>query len=40
VDVRQSIQRLLNTPFLVHKDQISGYVYEVTTGLVHQVTAD
>jgi len=38
VDVRQSIQRLLQTPFLVHKDQISGYVYEVTTGLAHEVS--
>lgn len=38
LDVRQSIQRLLLTPFLPHKDHISGFVYDVTDGLLHPVT--
>lgn len=37
VDVRQSIQRLQLTPFLPHKDHISGFVYDVTDGLLHPV---
>ena len=37
-DVRQSISRLRNTPFVQHKDDITGFVYEVTTGLLHTVT--
>jgi carbonic anhydrase len=31
-DVRQSITRLLSTPFVQHKEHISGFVYEVTSG--------
>lgn len=37
-DVRQSIQRLLLTPFLPHKDAIRGFVYDVTTGRLDEVT--
>ena len=36
-DVRQSIQRLYMTPFIRHKDHISGFVYDVTDGLLHEV---
>ncbi|MFT5202582.1 MAG: carbonic anhydrase [Candidatus Aldehydirespiratoraceae bacterium] len=36
-DVRQSIQRLYMTPFIGHKDHISGFVYDVTDGLLHEV---
>jgi carbonic anhydrase len=36
-DVRQSMQRLLLTPFVPHKEHIRGFVYEVTTGLLHEV---
>lgn len=36
-DVRQSIQRLLVTPFLPHKENISGFVYDVNDGLLHTV---
>ena len=39
-DVRQSIQRLRNTPFILHKDHISGFVYDVTDGLLHEVEVD
>lgn len=36
-DVRQSVQRLLMTPFVAHKEHISGFVYDVTDGLLHPV---
>ncbi|NND74562.1 MAG: carbonic anhydrase [Ilumatobacter sp.] len=36
-DVRQSIQRLHLTPFLQHKDRVSGFVYDVHDGQLHQV---
>ena len=38
-DVEQSIQRLSMTPFLPYKEYIRGYVYDVTDGLLHEVTA-
>ena len=37
-DVRQSMQRLTTTPFLPHKGDIRGFVYDVTTGLLNEVT--
>lgn len=36
-DVRQSIRRLKRSPFLLHTDQIYGFVYEVETGLLKTV---
>lgn len=36
-DTSQSIQRLLATPFIKYKDHISGFVYDVTDGLLHPV---
>ena len=39
-DVRQSIQRLYMTPFIAHKDHISGFVYDVTDGLLHEIGLD
>lgn len=36
-DVRQSIRRLQTDPFLPHKDQIRGFVYEVETGRLREV---
>ena len=38
-DVWQSMQRLQLTPFVRHKDHVRGFVYEVTTGKLHEVTA-
>ena len=38
VDVAQSIQRLNLNPFLLYKDHIRGFVYDVTDGLLHEVT--
>ena len=35
-DVVQSIQRLQLTPFLPHKDNIRGFVYDVTTGTLDE----
>jgi carbonic anhydrase len=37
-DVRQSIERLHMTPFISHKEHIRGFVYDVTDGLLHEVT--
>lgn len=36
-DVRQSIQRLVITPFISHKELIRGFVYDVTTGRLVEV---
>lgn len=36
-DVRQSIQRLYMTPFVPHKESIRGFVYDVTSGQLHEV---
>jgi carbonic anhydrase len=36
-DVRQSINRLRNSPFVKHKDHISGFVYDVHDGRLHAV---
>jgi carbonic anhydrase len=39
-DVRQSMQRLQLTPFLQHKAHVRGFVYEVETGRLREVTAE
>lgn len=39
-DVRQSIARLRQSPFVTHTDHIRGFVYDVTDGRLHEVTAD
>ena len=36
-DTRQSMKRLHATPFIAHKDHITGFVYDVTDGLLHPV---
>ncbi len=36
-DVRQSIQRLYMTPFLIHKEHVRGFVYDVDSGLLREV---
>lgn len=36
-DTRQSIQRLHHNPFVLHKDFVRGFVYDVTDGLLHEV---
>ena len=37
-DVRQSIARIEASPFIPHKDKIRGFVYEVETGKLREVT--
>jgi carbonic anhydrase len=37
-DVRQSIARVNGSPFIPHKDSVRGFVYEVETGRLREVT--
>jgi carbonic anhydrase len=37
-DVRQSIARIKASPFIPKKDQVRGFVYEVATGALREVT--
>lgn len=36
-NVRQSIKRIQVSPFVVHKDLIRGFIYEVETGRLREV---
>ena len=36
-DVHQSIARIKASPFVVHKDAIRGFVFEVETGRLREV---
>ncbi len=36
-DVRQSIARITASPFIPHKDQIRGFVFDVATGKLREV---
>jgi carbonic anhydrase len=38
-DVRQSLARIANSPFLPHKDDVRGFVFEVETGRLREVRA-
>ena len=37
-DVRQSVARIQASPFIPHKDSVRGFVYEVETGRLREVT--
>ncbi len=37
-DVRQSIRRIQASPFVPHKDEIRGFVYDVETGRLNEVS--
>jgi carbonic anhydrase len=37
-DVRQSIRRIEASPFIPKKDRVRGFVYEVESGRLHEVT--
>ena len=37
-DVRQSIERITASPFVANKDSVRGFVYEVETGKLREVT--
>lgn len=36
-DVRQSIRRIRSSPFVPHKDNIRGFVYDVATGRLNEI---
>ena len=37
-DVRQSIKRITTSPFIPHTDAVRGFVFDVATGLLNEVT--
>jgi carbonic anhydrase len=37
-NVRQSIARVRTSPFVLHRDRVRGFVYDVDTGLLREVT--
>jgi len=37
-DVRQSIGRIQASPFIPHKDQIRGFIFDVATGKLNEVS--
>lgn len=37
-DVRQSIARITASPFIVHKDAVRGFVFDVATGVLTEVS--
>ncbi|MEW2549435.1 carbonic anhydrase [Streptomyces sp. NPDC047002] len=39
-DVRQSIRRVRTSPFLLHSDDVRGFVFDVKTGRLTEVRAD
>jgi carbonic anhydrase len=39
VDVRQSIARIRANPFIPHKDSLRGFIYDVRTGRLNEVSA-
>ncbi|MET9486717.1 carbonic anhydrase [Nocardia sp. NPDC006630] len=38
-DVRQSISRIIASPYIPHKDNIRGFVFDVATGKLNEVVA-
>ncbi|MET9560572.1 MULTISPECIES: beta-class carbonic anhydrase [Streptomyces] len=36
-DVRQSMQRVRTSPFLLHSDDVRGFVFDVKTGLLSEI---
>lgn len=36
-DVRQSMQRVRTSPFLLHSDDVRGFVFDVTSGLLREI---
>ncbi|WP_406197727.1 carbonic anhydrase [Kitasatospora sp. NBC_01560] len=37
-DVRQSMQRVRTSPFLLHTDDVRGFVFDVHTGLLREIS--
>ncbi len=38
LDVRKSVKRVVESPFIPHTDAVRGFVYEVETGLLREVS--
>lgn len=38
-DVRRSIRRITSSPFIPHRDQVRGFVFDVATGRLNEVAA-
>ncbi|MEA2209570.1 MAG: carbonic anhydrase [Solirubrobacteraceae bacterium] len=38
-DVRQSLQRVRNSPFVAHRDHVRGFVYDVDTHALREIDA-
>ncbi len=38
-DVRQSIGRITANPFIPHRDQVRGFIFDVATGRLEEVSA-
>lgn len=39
-DVRQSMRRILASPFIPHRDRVRGAVLDIEDGTLHQVTLE
>jgi carbonic anhydrase len=39
-DVRQSVRRVRRSPFLLHRDRVRGYVYDVDTHRLREIHVD
>jgi carbonic anhydrase len=37
-DIRQSIARIKHSPFIPHKDSVRGFIYDVRSGALQEVT--
>jgi carbonic anhydrase len=37
-DVRQSVVRVKTSPYVPHKDQVRGFVFDVESGQLREVT--
>jgi carbonic anhydrase len=37
-DIRQSLARVKASPFIPHKDEVRGFVYDVASGHLREVT--
>ncbi len=37
-DIRQSIARIKASPFVPHRDSVRGFVYDVNTGALREVS--
>jgi carbonic anhydrase len=40
VDVRQSVRRVRRSPFLLHRDAVRGFVYDVDSHLISEIHVD